>query len=161
MTPAARAFFHVWNIASPSAPVLQAEITVHLPEGKYTTLALAPQQPLLVAGCSAGVVCLWNVAKRGAPAVTARISLFAGSRGTLRITSMMFSPDGRLLALGSMNDGTLQYTIANPAHPRLLAVLPDMPSKPGSWLGGVAFSPDGRLLAQTVQTGTTKLWSLT
>jgi len=152
---------HVWNIASPSAPVLQAEITVHLPEGKYTTLALAPQQPLLVAGCSAGVVCLWNVAKRGAPAVTARISLFAGSRGTPRITSMMFSPDGRLLALGSMNDGTLQYTIANPAHPRLLAVLPDMPSKPGSWLGGVAFSPDGRLLAQTVQTGTTKLWSLT
>ena len=74
---------------------------------------------------------------------------------------MMFSPDGRLLALGSMNDGALLYTIASPAHPRLLAVLPDMPGKPGSWLGGVAFSPDGRLLAQTVQTGTTKLWSLT
>jgi WD40 repeat protein len=154
-------FLHVWNIASPSAPVLQAEITVHLPAGKYTTLALAPQQPLLAAGCSTGAVCLWNVAKRGAPAVTARISLSAGSRGTPRITSMTFSPDGRLLALGSMNDGTLLYTIASPAHPKLLAVLPDMPSKPGNWLGGVAFSPDGRLLAQTVQTGATKLWSLT
>ena len=152
---------HVWNIASPSAPVLQAAITVRLPEGKYTTLALAPRRPLLVALCSASAVCLWNVAERGAPAVTGRIHLFAGPHGTARITSMAFSPDGRLLALGSMNDGALLYTIASPTHPRLLAVLPDMPGKPGSWLGGVAFSPDGRLLAQTVQTGTTKLWSLT
>jgi WD40 repeat protein len=152
---------HVWDIASPSAPVLQAEITVHLPQGKVTALALAPRQPLLAAGCSAGAVCLWNVAKRGAAAVTARILLSAGSHGAPRITSMTFSPDGRLLALGSMNDGTLLYTVASPADPRLLAVLPDTPSTPGSWLGGVAFSPDGRLLAQTVQTGATKLWSLT
>jgi len=152
---------HVWSIASPSAPVLQAEITVRLPEGKYTTLALAPRQPLLVARCSASAVCLWNVAERGAPAVAGRIPLFVGPGGPARITSMRFSPDGRLLALGSMNDGTLLYTIASPARPRLLAVLPDMPSKRGSHLGGVAFSPDGRLLAQTVQTGATKLWSLT
>jgi WD40 repeat protein len=152
---------HVWNIASPSAPVPQAEITVHLPVGKYTALALAPQRPLLIAQCSASALCLWNVAKRGAPALVGRIPRFTGSRGPARIPSMAISPDGRLLALGSMNDGTLLYTITSPAHPRLLAVLPDMPRKPGTRLVGVAFSPDGRLLAETVQTGTTKLWSLT
>ena len=150
----------VWSMASASAPALQAEITLHLSEGKYTALGLAPRQPLLVARCSVSAVCLWNVAERGAPAVTARIPLFVGPGGPARITSMVFSPDGRLLALGSMNDGTLLYTITSVAHPRLLAVLPDMPGKPGSWLGGVAFSPNGRLLAQTVETGTTKLWSI-
>jgi WD40 repeat protein len=152
---------HVWNIANPSAPVLQAEITLHLPAGKYTTLALAPQRPLLVALCSASAVCLWNVAKRGTPAVAGQIPRFTGPNGPARITSTVISPDGQLLALSTMNAGTLLYTIASPAHPRLLADLPDIPAKPGNWLGAAAFSPDGRLLAETVQTGTTKLWSLT
>lgn len=145
----------VWDITRPSAPVPRATITGDV----RAALALAPRRPLLVAQCSSRALCLWNVASRGAPTVIGRIFRSAGPIRHAVITSMAISPDGRLLALATPNDGTLLYTIARPAHPRLLAVLPDRStSKPS--LAAAAFSPDGRLLAETVTSGVTKLWSL-
>ena len=144
----------VWNIANPSAPILQGTIAV----ASKAPLALAPRKPLLAALCPAGDLCLWNVAKRGAPAPIAHTSEGISLPSTT-VTSMAISPDGTLLALSSRNDGTLLFSIAHPADPRLLAVLPDHASNPSS-LAGAAFSPRGDLLAETIDSGTTKLWSL-
>jgi WD40 repeat protein len=145
----------VWNIASGPKPVLQATVSVHMP----APVALAPRQPLLAAACPAGnALCLWYVAKRGAPAVAAQIPV-ARPGGLAGIGfSIAISPDGRLLALATPS-GTLLYTIASPARPRPLAVIPPdggLASSPSA----VVFSPDSRLLAETGPAAPTKIWSL-
>jgi WD40 repeat protein len=149
-----RRHVRVRNIANPSAPILQETIAVA--SKAPLALALAPRKPLLAALCPDSGLCVWNVAKRGAPAVIAHMS--GGiSLPSPTVTSMAISPDGTLLAVGSINDGTLLFSIAQPADPRLLAVLPDHASNPSYAYAGVAFSPRGGLLAETVNSGATKL----
>lgn len=143
----------MWDIANPPASVSQETIAV----APKAPLALAPHKPLLATLCPDGGLCLWNVSKSIAPAPIAHMSEGVSLLGT-KVTSMAISPDGTLLALSS-SKGTALFSIARPAAPRLLTVLPDRASNPSS-LAGVAFSPRGDLLAETADSGTTKLWSL-
>jgi WD40 repeat protein len=116
------------------------------PDGK--TLADAP----LNAG---GAVQLWNVGSR-----TLMGTLATGL--TSRTNSMAFSPDGTLLAVSGIQDGTFQIWSATTL--KRVKVVSDRQNTllPGTF-GGVlslAFSPDGRLLAMADQDGFVRIYSV-
>lgn len=107
--------------------------------GEVTTMAFSPDGRILatVTGTtypgSRGAVQLWDVARHmpigGALAVPVAVS------------SVSFSPDGKMLAVGSASGGTQLWGVASR---QLIAVLPAVR---GYEVTSVAFSPDGKTLA--------------
>jgi len=64
-------------------------------------------------------------------------------------TPLAFSPDGEFLAVGGRNDAVWLFDVASHAKVATLTA-----STLNSGYGGVAFSPDGRILAATSSSGT-------
>jgi WD40 repeat protein len=69
------------------------------------------------------------------------------------LTSLAFSPDGKLIAAGN-ETGALEFVLAEDGS--LIATLPGH----SGLVSGVAFSPDGSLLATSSGDGTVFLWGL-
>jgi WD40 repeat protein len=105
------------------------------------------------------VVRLWD-------AVTGRMlrslpvsSAHASKTGESVISSLAFSPDGKLLAAGSS-----QIHIWNVHTGRLQRTLPITAGKAiagkdfEKWIASVAFSPDGKVLAAGSKSGTIRIW---
>lgn len=146
----------VWNLSSPSTPVLDATI-----QALSGAIALSPHGGLLASACPGPDpgLCLWNLANPRHPILTGRWRSPSGTK--LRISSMAISPNGKMLAGASLRGFTLIWSIADPSHPRLIAELPNPTSRTdGSSLAGVAFASGGHLLAQTILGGATRLWSI-
>ena len=72
--------------------------------------------------------------------------------------SVAFSPDGRILAVGSADNRVRLYDVADLARPVLLG---HPLTGPTGYVYSVAFSPDGRTLAAGVTDGTVWLWHVT
>ena len=68
-----------------------------------------------------------------------------------------FSPDSRLLAVGSADKTVWLWNVSDPAHPA--KVRPPL-TGPTSYVWAVAFSPDGTTLAAGVTNGTVWMWNL-
>ena len=105
--------------------------------GQVSAAAFNPDGQMLVTVDQDGTIRLWNVAARqeiGNPM----------DGGTGPVSSMTFSPDGRSLATGG-NDGKVRlWDLARLVGMIALATPEDIPP---SRVGGLAFSPDGTILA--------------
>jgi WD40 repeat protein len=77
------------------------------------------------------------------------VQLARWGKGT--VNQVIFSPDGRLLAVAS-SLGIYLYDAETLAEIRFI--------KTDAWVESVAFSPDGRLLASGSDNGTVKLWDV-
>ncbi|MEU2354361.1 WD40 repeat domain-containing protein [Streptomyces misionensis] len=152
----ANASVRVWNLADPAAPVLESTI----PAGG-SAIAIAPGGRLLAGHCAATgkALCLWDLTDPRHPRAGAELPVPARLSGRkIQLSAMVVSPDGSLLAAAAEQSFTLLWSVADPAHPRVRAVLPDPASE--ALLAGVAFAPRGHLLAQTSQRGATQVWDV-
>jgi WD40 repeat protein len=107
-----------------------------------------------------GVVVVWRGDGTGQPAE-------AVTSTTALATSVAFSPDGRLIAVGDSGGGiTLVTAGPGAAWPPRLTTGPRLgpPEEPGPTGAGrvdrVSFAPDGRRLAASYSDGTTVVWRL-
>jgi WD40 repeat protein len=115
-------------------------------------LTFSADGTLLASGGSERAVLLWDVRDRARPSRIA--PPLTGNTG-LYIWSAAFAPDGRTLATGG-DDNLLLWDLSEPQRPQPLGI----PLTLGLVLG-VAFSPDGGLLAVASKERPVELWDLT
>ncbi|MEU1292023.1 helix-turn-helix domain-containing protein [Streptomyces sp. NPDC005840] len=168
----------LWNVADPAAP-RQAGAPLRSATSWINALAYSPDGRTLAVGSSDDLVRVWDVRTRRVTSafrhtgpVTAllwrdRSTLVSGDADRVTrlwhlpspvltsddvINGIAFSPDGRLLAIGT---GRLQLWTVATGRP-LGKALP----APGGAVTAVVFSPDGRTLAIAGTTGTVRLWNV-
>ena len=99
-------------------------------------IAISPDSHLL-ALCDSSNVRLWDIADPARPRPVATLT-----GHTDDVTTMEFSPDGRTLAAGGLDDTTILWDVADPAHITKTAVLADS-NQP---IDAVGFAQDGENL---------------
>ncbi|MDV6301071.1 WD40 repeat domain-containing protein [Rhodococcus cerastii] len=111
-------------------------------------LIFDPQGSVLAVGGSYGVE-LWDVANPSAPMLLSRIDATG-------VSSLSYSPDGRLLLVGTQDDTLPLLDVAEPTAPRTIGGV----SQPGSSTA-TEFSPDGRFLVTAGPGRAMRLWDAT
>ncbi|MEV6873441.1 hypothetical protein [Amycolatopsis sp. NPDC051128] len=156
----------LWDVSDPRNPVKRAEdlpaIIVLVAEFSKDSKTLAVSNIYDFDGA----VTLWNVADPTRPAKKPS-SVVAGD-GT-NVTAAAFSPDGQTLATGRADGRIILWDLSHGEPVRVGQPLtgPGEPNGNSSSLSstvsvlGMAFSPNGRLLATTNLTKTVILWDVT
>jgi hypothetical protein len=129
-------------------------------EGKGRTgvegVAFSPDGALLATASDDRTARLWEVA------TGAMVHTLTGHTGW--VTGVAFSPDGTLLATVSHDQSVRLWKVATGQAVRQWEVTPPSPvdifSNHDYWVHGVAFSPDGALLATASNDHTARLWEV-
>ncbi|MBB2946664.1 WD40 repeat protein [Actinoplanes lutulentus] len=143
-----------WNLADLTAPVKGVTITPGwgdpVPDAKIT---YHPKQPVVAVQGPSGYLYLWDLTDPAKPRQgTSQLT----SKGDALLSTMEFSPDGTMAAIGDSDGRTEVWGYENTnQYPSLMARIAT-PTARGGPVRAMAFSPDGRTLttAGYRQTGT-------
>ncbi|MFI9248143.1 WD40 repeat domain-containing protein [Streptomyces sp. NPDC053086] len=139
----------LWDVRAPERP----QPAVRSLPGDLA--ALSPRAPLLATLDTAdGAVRLWDVSRPRRPARLSVVRVRDANEALLA-----FSPDGRTLVTGGTEDGNVRlWDTSDPAH--AVALQEQISTPDGTRADAVAYSPDGRILAVTGDSGI-QLWNVT
>lgn len=122
------------NVWSPGFP---------LPSHDIGSLTFSPDSTTVACGTSSGIIRVWDVFTRRSISVFSVNGSDPSGAAAHPVTTLVFSPDGRMLVTGGNTDGTLGvWDVASGRH---LATL----SLPGEDVASAAFTPAGTLLVAT------------
>jgi WD40 repeat protein len=152
----------LWNVANPAYPQQWGQ-TFYSGTDNINSMAFSKDGGILIlaTGNNDGSVQLWNVTHPASPK-----KLGPPLAGTTPVNSVVFSRDGRTLAIGSDNGTVGLWNVSNPASPKEIGQ-PFVAAV--SYINSVAFSPDSHMLANGAlvgtlasgsKDGTIRLWNL-
>lgn len=134
----------LWRVTDLGSIAADAVITEHA--AGVSALAWRPGGHVLATGGHDQTLQFWN-SDGSATTPLAKVNT--------DVTSMAYSPTGRLLATGSSI--AKLWDVANPASPRLLATM----TGHSNTVTSEAFTPDGQTLITTSTDHTVRLWDIT
>ncbi len=121
---------------------------------QVTSVAFAPDGEILASGSDDETVKLWDVQTgKCLKTLKNKDKIFPAEEHKGQIRSIVFSPDGQLLASGSMDGATKLWDIATGKCAQAIS------SHSGPMLS-LAFSPNGRALASGGESGIVQLWEI-
>ena len=150
----------LFDVANPARPFKVARVR-DSGDSVYT-VAFAPDGLTIAAASVDDFVRLWHVTGVGAggggagSAGLAPVGPALGGLASYAI-GLAFSPDSKILAVGSADKTVRLWNVAQPAHPAQIGAPLTGPS---GYVWAAAFSPDGKTLAVGVTDGTVWLWNV-
>ncbi|MFF3032035.1 toll/interleukin-1 receptor domain-containing protein [Streptomyces rubiginosohelvolus] len=137
----------LWDVSRPDRPVRRG--TVPVGPSRTGSLAATADGGTLFVGDARGGVTVWDITDARRPK-----RLGASQRHSGAITHLAADPVRDMLAGVDENSGAIRlWDVSDPAVPREIALLAENGTRPT----GLAFSPDGGLLAVSSDDGT-QLW---
>jgi WD40 repeat protein len=151
----------LFDVADPARPREVAR--VHDSGDSVYTVAFAPDGTTVAAASIDNLVRVWRVTGAGGAgaggageAGLAHLGPALGGLASYAI-GLAFSPDSKILAVGSADKTVRLWNVAQPAHPvQIGAPL----TGPSGYVWAAAFSPDGKTLAVGVTDGTVWMWNV-
>lgn len=142
----------LWDLSDRSQPILAARLAE---DGGAQDVALSPDRRLLAMGYHDTVI-LYDISNPYRPVQRTAFPAHPVAVPKQSFMNITFSPDGRTLATSSHSADLALWTIADPAHPTVVATLPvDILEAEGT-----TFSPDGNTLVVVRQDGQVQLWNI-
>ncbi|WP_149359213.1 nSTAND1 domain-containing NTPase [Lolliginicoccus suaedae] len=143
-----------WDLTDPERPVVLPGIVPEnpLPQAR-AAIAHSADGSIMATSTNAGIVSAWDVTIPGEePALLAELPL--GGDGTTVANGLALSPDARFLAAATTAADVQRWDITDLASPTVLDPLTGF----DSWVNGVTFTSDGRVLATASSDQTARTW---